>query len=212
MPLCSRHLTPADHRVMPWKNGQGQTTEIVSFPPGSTLETFTYRVSIADLGASGPFSVFPGVDRILVQTSGHPMTVTHEGRPPRPLRLLSPVRFPGEWPTHGDVPTPPVRDFNVMTRRALVTAGVTVHELAPGSTVHHQHPAMAHLVHALRGTVSIQLGTAGLPLSTPPLVTLSPGDTWLLTADPDDDTAFDLSAAGAAAVAILVSISPAPRP
>src|SRR5688500_2425780 len=51
MAVAARHLTPANYRVMPWKNGQGTTTEIAAFPPGAGLETFVWRISMADIGA-----------------------------------------------------------------------------------------------------------------------------------------------------------------
>ena len=43
---------------MPWRNGGGTTSEIVVEPgPGGR---FHFRLSIADVEASGPFSGFPG--------------------------------------------------------------------------------------------------------------------------------------------------------
>lgn len=94
MPL--RHLRSDDYRVMPWKNGLGTTTEIAVHPPDAALTDFTWRLSIADLGASGPFSSFPGYDRILVQLDGPPMILAHEGLAERRLTLREPYRFAGE--------------------------------------------------------------------------------------------------------------------
>lgn len=206
MPLESRHLTPADYRVMPWKNGQGTTTEIAAFPPGAGLDTFTWRISIADIATSGPFSSFPGIDRIVLQTAGDPMTLHHEGHSPRRLTLLSPVRFPGELVTRGEVPTPPVRDFNVMTRRDSAHASVAVHELAPGSTVRVQGAATARIIHVLHGSLSLR-SLRSLPTASSEMVHLSPGDTWLLTANMEDDTSFELSVPPAAPVA-TASLAP----
>ena len=84
---------------MPWKNGLGTTTEIAVHPPGAGLDAFAWRVSIADLGASGPFSIFAGYDRTLVQIEGAPMTLSHAGRGEKRLSLLSPYRFAGELDT-----------------------------------------------------------------------------------------------------------------
>ena len=53
----------------PWKNGGGCTTEIAIAPPGASLDAFEWRISLATIAASGPFSAFPGVDRTLVQTN-----------------------------------------------------------------------------------------------------------------------------------------------
>ncbi|PPS58274.1 hypothetical protein CRX72_12315 [Pantoea sp. BRM17] len=51
-----------------WRNGGGETREIVSFPPGAA--DFAWRASIATLDASGPFSLFPGVDRVITLLQG----------------------------------------------------------------------------------------------------------------------------------------------
>ena len=65
-----RLLTPADFHSMPWKNGAGRTTEIAVHPPGAALDTFAWRVSIADVERDGPFSRFPGIDRTIVLLEG----------------------------------------------------------------------------------------------------------------------------------------------
>ena len=58
-------LYARDRVVSPWKNGGGTTTEVAAFPPGAPLENFGWRVSIAQVARSGPFSLFPGIDRTL---------------------------------------------------------------------------------------------------------------------------------------------------
>src|SRR3546814_10305481 len=58
-------LRAAAHRVMPWKNGGGSTTEVAVAPDGAGLDEFDWRISMAVVGADGPFSGFPGVDRTL---------------------------------------------------------------------------------------------------------------------------------------------------
>ena len=60
----------ADLVATPWKNGGGVTREILSWPPGSTVANFDWRVSIAHIASSGPFSAFPGVDRVITLLEG----------------------------------------------------------------------------------------------------------------------------------------------
>lgn len=141
---------------MRWKNGLGTTTEIAVNPPGAGLDEFTWRVSIADLGASGPFSAFAGVDRILVQIEGAPMTLTHPGSENR-LTLLAPYHFAGELETYGALESPPARDFNVMVRRERASAEVSVHTLAAGETA-RARGAETTMVYVLRGAVSVDVG------------------------------------------------------
>jgi uncharacterized protein len=153
-----RHLRPSDYRVMPWKNGLGTTTEIAVEPPGAALHDFAWRLSIADLAASGPFSTFPGIERIILQTEGEPMELVHEGGGRRRLALLAPYRFDGEWPTHGELGATHARDFNLMARRALFRPSAVVHSLARGSAVRLCPAAETLILHAFRGRVAIRVG------------------------------------------------------
>ncbi|MFO7483937.1 HutD family protein, partial [Oceanibaculum nanhaiense] len=65
----------ADNRPMPWKNGQGTTTEIVVAPAGAGLEDFDWRLSIARMEADAPFSAFPGIVRTLAIVEGAGLTL-----------------------------------------------------------------------------------------------------------------------------------------
>jgi environmental stress-induced protein Ves len=65
---------------MPWKNGGDETTEVAAGPPGASLETFDWRISMAHIAQSGPFSLFPGVDRTLAVLSGVGIRLSVAGR------------------------------------------------------------------------------------------------------------------------------------
>nr|MBA2815075.1 putative ATP-dependent helicase DinG [Candidatus Pantoea persica] len=54
--------------VSRWRNGGGETREIVSYPPGEA--DFAWRASIATLARDGAFSRFPGVDRVITLLRG----------------------------------------------------------------------------------------------------------------------------------------------
>ena len=123
-----RTIRSADCRVMPWKNGQGSTTELVVEPPGAALDAFDWRLSIAELRGSGPFSTFPGYDRIIVQLDGPPMTLTHGSDPPMALEQLVPHAFSGDDETTCAVDGV-AHDFNLIVRRGGRPT-LTVHRLA----------------------------------------------------------------------------------
>jgi environmental stress-induced protein Ves len=74
-----RHLTAADVRRVPWKNGRGVTEELALWPPGASFERgdFDWRVARAGVDAAGPFSEFPGFDRLLVVTEGEGLLLRH---------------------------------------------------------------------------------------------------------------------------------------
>lgn len=60
----------AARRFVPWKNGGGRTAEILASPAGAGLDDFAWRISTAEVATSGPFSLFPGVQRCLTVIEG----------------------------------------------------------------------------------------------------------------------------------------------
>jgi environmental stress-induced protein Ves len=121
-------VDPSRFQVMPWKNGGGTTTQLVIEPPGAGLEgDFLWRISRAQVGCSGPFSLFPGVDRTLLILAGEGMVLDHGPWGTQTIyKELIPVSFPGEWPTQGTLRGGPVEDFNVMSRRGRMEHRVEV--------------------------------------------------------------------------------------
>lgn len=112
------------HRV-PWRNGQGMTTEIAL---GGAPDDFTWRVSLAEVAQSGDFSPFPGIDRIIVLVEGPAMTLHLPGHT-QVLRPDEPFGFDGGVPVRCTVDRP-TRDLNVMTRRGAAQATLDVRVLA----------------------------------------------------------------------------------
>jgi environmental stress-induced protein Ves len=118
-----RILRAADRIAMPWKNGGGVTREVAAWPPGASLDGFDWRVSLADVAADGPFSAFPGVDRVLTVIDGDGLALEIEGRTVR-LEPGAPFAFPGEAAVVARLTAGPIRDLNVMVRRGAWTARV----------------------------------------------------------------------------------------
>ncbi|MGH6874155.1 MAG: HutD/Ves family protein [Aestuariivirgaceae bacterium] len=113
-----RRLSPADYRRTPWKNGGGITTELAVGPENATLSDFHWRVSIAEVAADGPFSLFPGSDRtiMLIEGGGMILNAGDHGS----IALLEPLQaqsFSGDWPVFGRLVSGRVRDFNLIVRR-----------------------------------------------------------------------------------------------
>lgn len=102
----------------PWKNGAGSTTEIAVGPPGAGFDTFDWRISLATIGADGPFSVFPGVDRTLALVDGPGITLDLGADGRFFLSEDDPiVEFRGESSVIAALTGGPTTDINVMTRR-----------------------------------------------------------------------------------------------
>ena len=131
MEAAPRTIRAAECVVMPWKNGQGTTTELVVEPPGASLDDFAWRLSIAELRGSGPFSRFPGHDRVIVQLDGPPMTLTHGELPPVELELHVPHSFSGDDETTCAV-AGVAHDFNLIVRHGVARAMLTMHRLGRG--------------------------------------------------------------------------------
>lgn len=120
-----RIVRAADHKRMPWKNGLGQTVEIAVFPPGATVDTFDWRISMATVAEDGPFSIFPDIDRTLSILEGAGLELSVEGRAPIMLTQNSaPYPFPADAHTRATLADGTITDLNVMTRRGRFSHGV----------------------------------------------------------------------------------------
>lgn len=106
-------------RFQPWKNGGGETAEIMVSPAGAGFDDFDWRISTAIVAQSGPFSGFPGVDRVLTVIEGGAMDLTVAGQPQHLDAGSAPFAFPGDAPAEAMLTGPPLLDFNVMVRRPL---------------------------------------------------------------------------------------------
>lgn len=148
----------ATRPVTPWKNGGGTTQEIAC---GAAPGAFDWRVSVARIEADGPFSSFPGVDRVIVLLDGAGVRLrSNDSGIDHWLDVpLVPWAFPGEAAITATCLGPDgnhaSRDFNVMTRRAALQATVSVLREATDL------PACAHgLLLAVAGSWALRGDTA----------------------------------------------------
>lgn len=117
-----RIIRAADCRAMPWKNGGGTTTEIAVFPVGAALSDFDWRISMAQVGADGPFSSFAGIDRTLCVLTGHGIRLAFgDGETVTLDAASTPFPFAADRAVDGVLVNGPIVDLNVMTRRGAWT-------------------------------------------------------------------------------------------
>ncbi len=142
----------------PWKNGAGITRTLASGrDAGGNL---AWRVSVAEIEHSGPFSVFPDIERIAVVLENGPLRLSdsavqgHVATPRVLARQYVPTTYPGELELFVDVACAPIRCLNVLTRRGSASADVRVLD-ADGQLA----PSPATVLFATRG------GTWGLTVS-----------------------------------------------
>jgi environmental stress-induced protein Ves len=200
-----RHLTPSDARRQPWKNGRGVTEELALWPPGATFERgdLDWRIACAAVDEPGPFSAFPGFERVLVITRGAGLRLEH-GPAAAPARVLplQPYRFSGDWTTDASLIDGPVSDFNVLARRGVVRAEVRV--LRAESRVLRERVGAAHtFAHLIDGDVRLRLDAA-------PGIALAPRESvWLRGAE--EGSALEITGGGTLIVVRIDEASDARR-
>lgn len=117
-------LRSCERQAVAWKNGGGTTREVMVFPQDATMETFVWRISMADVTQPGPFSSFPGITRTLAVVSGC-LELDFQGGATHRLGPSDPVIvFPGDAKVSGAPIGGPVLDLNVMARNGVVQAAM----------------------------------------------------------------------------------------
>ena len=203
--MHARLLAPSMYRSMLWKNGQGITREILVERTGDEREPpgFLWRLSMAEVAVSSPFSLFPGCDRtiLLVQGDGMVLDSGEHGRRVLDQRFV-PHAFSGDWQTSCTLLGGPCRDLNLMVDRKRACASVQV--LALGSQA-QQSTAAGHcvLLVALAGTTCVKTDVPETVHDVPKEHTL------VLTELKAGGTAVRVRAAEGGAVALFVTLAQA---
>nr|WP_240324454.1 HutD family protein [Trinickia diaoshuihuensis] len=166
---------------MPWKNGGGLTREIAAYPVGAGLDTFVWRVSVADVEQTGPFSTFEGVERTLVLLAGSGMRLLENGGLAHALTApLAVARFDGAAQLEAQLIDGATRDFNLMVRRDRARAALHVWR----DSGRHVLEADVALVFCAHGELALRLTGADRRAADvdPAQATLGPMDTLVLDA------------------------------
>ena len=119
-----QHMALADATPLPWKNGGGTTRELLAWPPG--VPDWHWRISVAQVDADGPFSVFEGVQRWFAVLDGAGVALAlGQGGAVHMQRLTSKSEafcFDGALPVNCTLIDGPTQDFNLMVRSAYARA------------------------------------------------------------------------------------------
>ena len=166
------HLKPADYKTMPWKNGGGTTTELMAEGHGA-VEGYDWRLSIAAVAQSGPFSDFSGYDRSIMLVEGKGFTLEFaEAGTHHLVRSFEPLRFDGAWQTNCTLVDGPVKDFNLIARKNVhavldvlrVTPGTEAIAAAPTTVLHLFHGQVSAADHGLMAGDSLRIDGAVGPV------------------------------------------------
>ena len=118
MPPPLQIVRRSSYKRLPWKNGGGITHEAIRVP--ATEDPFLWRVSLAQIDSSGPFSDFAGYDRKMVLLQGPGIELTHGNGQHRVLKNVGDsVEFAGAMPTHCELLAGPCVDLNLMVAESL---------------------------------------------------------------------------------------------
>jgi len=114
----------------PWRNGRGVTRNL--FDDADAAGHWTWRISIAEITGTQPYSAYPGVRREQVALGPGDVALTIDGRE----ELLHPegiVVFDGEAEVVATPSEEGFLDLNVMTRRDAWTSEVRIVTAAAGA-------------------------------------------------------------------------------
>jgi environmental stress-induced protein Ves len=101
----------------PWKNGGGITHEALREPAGA--DEFRWRVSLANIDVSGPFSDFAAYNRKMVLLKGAGLELRGADGMKKTLRQIGDLaEFDGAVATHCELLNGPCVDLNLMVAKS----------------------------------------------------------------------------------------------
>lgn len=103
----------ADIPPTPWRNGGGVTRELAAWP---NAQDWDWRISVAEVASSGPFSRFYGVQRWLAILAGAGVRLDFPRASVELTPRSAPLAFSGEDPVICSLLDGAVQDLNLMLR------------------------------------------------------------------------------------------------
>jgi uncharacterized protein len=114
-------IRKASFKATPWKNGGGITHEVLRVPESG--DPFRWRVSVAHIDASGPFSEFAEYNRKMVLLQGAGVELRFADGSSKWLRNVGElVEFDGAVPVHCELLKGPSVDLNLMVNKSDAVA------------------------------------------------------------------------------------------
>jgi environmental stress-induced protein Ves len=117
-------IEPSQRRIVPWKNGGGVASDIVvAERPDGGLD---WRVATARIDRDGPFSDYPGVDRVFAIIEGPGVRLDFAGEGPRDVGRDRVTRFAGAPGPFARLMAAPATAFNLMLAHGRFTGDILV--------------------------------------------------------------------------------------
>ena len=152
----------ADIPATPWRNGGGVTRELAMWPDAGD---WAWRMSVADVDQSGPFSKFEGIERWFAVLEGAGVQLDVAGVPHRMTVTGAPLFFDGGAATGCELIAGKTRDFNLMVRRGSKPSRMLRVDGRFSETL-HAGTTIAVYAHASAATVLLDEETLQLPPAT----------------------------------------------
>lgn len=148
----------------PWRNGGGLTRELLAWP---NPRDWVWRVSVAEVARSGPFSRFEGVRRWFAVLAGAGVHLDVAGQAHELTTGSVPLCFDGAAPVDCRLLGGATQDFNLMLRRDLASARL---EKIPGPISFDIDRPMMVAIYANRSAATVSVGDEVLTLPAHSLV------------------------------------------
>jgi environmental stress-induced protein Ves len=154
-PIAMQVIRNSSFKPTAWKNGGGVTHEAIRVP--SNTSAFRWRVSVAQIDASGPFSEFAGYHRKMVMLQGAGVRLTFGDASQAELRGVGDIaEFDGALATQCELLGGPCVDLNLMVSQSITGLRAWVERLREPREL--QAPPQGTLVaFAVGGTISVNI-------------------------------------------------------
>jgi len=186
-------VTPEDHREVPWRNGRGTSFQV--WPRGSAAGRAGFQFNLTPIIAGGPFSHYPGIDRVLAVVTGSGLSF--DGRDGA-VATGDIVAFAGEAAMVAHLARGSVAVFNLLMKRVEWTAAA--HTIRGGAFELAPLAGELGVVHAAAGRWRCAALAGAAPGAGPTAL----GEASTLIARPGERLAFEPAVDGAMALAFTL--------
>ena len=142
-----KELKDENSKLVPWKNGGGFTRELYRLPDPNNPDDFLLRISKAHIPHNGPFSFFPGTDRLLLLLAGEGVNLHFKNHSLVLNKLHVPLSFSGEEEVQCELIQNECIDFNIMTKSHWGYSEVNVYSLDDYKRLNFDHFELVFIYH-----------------------------------------------------------------
>ena len=195
----ARYLPRDGYTSMPWRNGVGVTREIARAP--ALGERFAWRLSLASLQVSGPFSSYPGYQRCVALVDGHGFHLHVAGAEAQKLAVRGAhALFAGAAEARCELLDGPCTDLSLMVLDPGTIDGITRIDVI-GEHVLKTVPGKLQVLFVLHGAVACRPVDSSIAAeSVAPTFKLNTNDTLLI---PGGGHSWSLNRATSATAEVL---------